>query len=88
MGGTIRIHRRVGISIPLIPFKLRKSDAFTLYDLSRSQDGEYGIKAIMREIAKSKMKPPACEAVWETKLAQKIRFDQVWKVKRRTIRLT
>ena len=27
------------------------------------------------------MKPPACEAVWEMKLGQKIRFDKVWKIK-------
>jgi hypothetical protein len=27
------------------------------------------------------MKPPACEAVWEQKLAQRIRFDKVWRIK-------
>ena len=54
---------------------------FTLYDLSRSQEGEYGIKTITREVAKTKMKPPACEAVWELKLAQRIQFDKVWKIK-------
>jgi hypothetical protein len=32
-------------------------------------------------MAKSKMKPPACEAVWELKLGQRIRFDKVWKIK-------
>ena len=63
------------------PFKLRSSDAFSLYDLSRSQEGEYGIKTITREMAKSKMKPPACEAVWEVKLGHRIRFDKVWKIK-------
>ena len=52
-----------------------------MYDLSRSQEGEYGIKTITREMAKTKMKPPACEAVWELKLAQRIQFDKVWKIK-------
>ena len=59
------------------PFKLRNSDAFMLYDLSRSQEGEYGIKTITREMAKTKMKPPLCEAVWELTLAQRIQFDKV-----------
>ena len=59
------------------PFKLRSSDAFSLYDLSRSQEGEYGIKTITREMAKTKMKPPACEAVWELKLAQRVQFNKV-----------
>ena len=63
------------------PFKLRNSEAFTLYDLSRSQEGEYGIKTITREIAKAKMKTPACEAAWERKLARRIRFDKVWRIK-------
>ena len=50
MGWPIRIYGRMGASE--YPFKLRSSDAFSLYDLSRSQEGEYGINTITREMAK------------------------------------
>ena len=79
MGWAIGIYGRMGVRVPLQTEELGR--LLAVRDLSRSQEGEYGIKTITREMAKSKMKPPACEAVWELKLGQRIRFDKVWKIK-------
>ena len=79
MGWTIGIYGRMGVRIPLQTEELGR--LFAVRSLAHSQEGEYGIKTITREMAKSKMKPPACEAVWEVKLGQRIRFDKVWKIK-------